>query len=199
MSIKKYTTDGKVQHYTVTEDDINTKLGNIIGDKFPKDIFDSTPLDKLYKYKIKGDKWGFQKTAIRKKYSFPILVDDVYKSTIRFYPEIAIFGEIGKIYRTRYINKPLKIVEYHDTGLSKSKTTHAYAKKISAIYRLNYCLSYFRYAPIQFFISALLYGRWSFHSNSFNLSEINTILGKFLVLVTLPFAYSLYYFERNSS
>jgi MoaA/NifB/PqqE/SkfB family radical SAM enzyme len=34
MPITEYTTDGKVQHYSVTEDDINTKLGKIIGDKF---------------------------------------------------------------------------------------------------------------------------------------------------------------------
>jgi radical SAM protein with 4Fe4S-binding SPASM domain len=34
MTIKKYTTDGKVQHYTVTEDDINVRLGKIIGDRF---------------------------------------------------------------------------------------------------------------------------------------------------------------------
>jgi hypothetical protein len=31
--IKEYSTDGKVRHFS-TEDDINTKLGNIIGQKF---------------------------------------------------------------------------------------------------------------------------------------------------------------------
>jgi radical SAM protein with 4Fe4S-binding SPASM domain len=34
MSNGKYTTDGKVMHYSVTEDDINQKIGRILGNKF---------------------------------------------------------------------------------------------------------------------------------------------------------------------
>lgn len=172
---------------------INKNDGRIIGDTFPSDIFDSTPLDLYYIYKIKGDKWGFQLTEIRKQYTFPIIPDEKFKESMKFYPEIAIFGEIGKKYKTRYINIPLKVVEYHKSGLSKSKIQHAYPKKISALYKLNYCSDYFRYNPYEFFSTILLYSRWSFHLSTFNISEIKKSYFKILVILLLPLSLLVFF------
>ena len=47
--------------------------GEIIGDKFPADIFDSTPADCFYRYGIKGEKWGFHRTDVIRKFPFPAL------------------------------------------------------------------------------------------------------------------------------
>lgn len=173
--------------------------GTIIGDKFPQNIFDSTPLDLLFKYKVKGDKWGFQKTDIRKQYSF-----DFYRNTenindIKFYPEITIFGEIGRKYKTRYINESLKIVEYRKDGISKSKLTNALPKKISALYKLNSCFDYFRQAPREFIIISILYTRWSLHSHTFNLAEISSIRAMIMVILLTPFGFLLYLIETITS
>lgn len=175
---------------------IDKGTGNVIGDSFPEDVFDSTPLDLFYKYKISGDKWGFQLTEIRRKYTYPIKPDDRFKEVMKFYPEIAIFGEIGKIYKTRYINKILKVVEYQQSGLSKSKVRHAYPKKISALYRLNYCSEYFKYDPLEFIVTVLLYNRWSLHSSTLSIGEIKNYFFRILAIIFFPMSFIIYLTDK---
>lgn len=45
--------------------------GTLVGDKFPLDITDSDSLEIRYKYKVKGEKWGFHRTDILKQFPFP--------------------------------------------------------------------------------------------------------------------------------
>ena len=46
--------------------------GRIVGDRFPRRITDSDSLDAHYRLKIKGEKWGFQRTAVMRAYPFPV-------------------------------------------------------------------------------------------------------------------------------
>ena len=110
-------------------------------------------------------------------------------------PEITVFGEIGRTYKTRYINKPLKIVEYRTDGISKSKIDHALPKKISALYKLKSCFDFFKYNPKEFSIVAILYIRWSLHSKTFRLTELDNRIAKLLVLLFFPVGFIVYIYD----
>ena len=40
------------------------EAGRIVGDRFPRRITDSDPLEVQYRLKVRGEKWGFQRTAV---------------------------------------------------------------------------------------------------------------------------------------
>ena len=80
----------------------------IIGNSFPEDVFDSTPAETYYCYGIRGDKAGFHKTVILKKFPFPEL--EQYK----FFAESIIWNRIGREFLTRYINIPVRV--FSDAG-----------------------------------------------------------------------------------
>ena len=90
------------------------QYGNIIGDKYPSDIFDSNSFETTFIYKIKGEKWGFQRTEVLKKYPFKEFEGE------KFIAESSVWFEISKYYKTRYINKPLRIYEINDDSLSSN-------------------------------------------------------------------------------
>ena len=86
--------------------------GNVVGDKYPKDIFDSNSFETNFVYKIKGEKWGFQKTDVLKKFPFKEFEGE------KFIEESSVWFAISKDYKTRYINKPLRIYEINSDSLS---------------------------------------------------------------------------------
>lgn len=86
--------------------------GNVIGNRFPVDIFDSDTIACLDRYGIYGDKWGFQRTDVLRKFPFPEIAGEKYIA------ESLIWNRIARCYRTRYVNEVLKTVEYRKDGLS---------------------------------------------------------------------------------
>jgi glycosyltransferase involved in cell wall biosynthesis len=109
--------------------------GKIVGDKFPKDVFDLNTIEIQTKHNIKGDKSHAIITSVRKKYPFP---EDVGN-----YCPLSIFwNRIATLYKIRFINKPLQIVEYQTGGLS-----HVGAFKIKK-YPKGYILRYKEYLEI---------------------------------------------------
>src|SRR5439155_17624599 len=45
--------------------------GAVVGDRFPADIMDSNPLELRFKYRVRGEKWGFQRTDVLRKFPYP--------------------------------------------------------------------------------------------------------------------------------
>jgi len=86
--------------------------GNVIGQKFPKDIFDSNLIDIYFKYGVSGDKWILMKTDIMKKYPFKEFQNE------KFIAESSVWHKIAKDYKTRFINEILLLPEYQPNGLS---------------------------------------------------------------------------------
>jgi len=93
------------------------KEGNIVGDKFPKDIFDSNTIEIHDRFKIKGEKWGFHRTEILKKYPFPVFIGE------KRVPSSLIWNRISLKYKTRYVNEALKRYASQEDSISKSITT----------------------------------------------------------------------------
>lgn len=76
--------------------------GNIVGDRYPDDILDSTSTETMLRYRIGGEKWGFQRVDVLKEFPYP---EDV----VGFAPESIVWTRISRKYLTRYVNVPLKI------------------------------------------------------------------------------------------
>ena len=76
--------------------------GQIIGDLFPQDIFESDSLECQYRYRIAGEKWGCLRTDILRQFPFPTEITG-------FVPEGIVWSAIAKHYKTRFINHALRI------------------------------------------------------------------------------------------
>lgn len=124
--------------------------GALVGDRYPRDVFDSTPLEVHYKYRIKGEKFGFQRTEVLRRFPFP---EDIPG----FVPESLVWSAIArKGYLTRFVNEPLRV--YHDTAdsLSRANTAQSEALGLRLLARdaLNHNLRWFRHAPLDFLLAA---------------------------------------------
>jgi len=85
--------------------------GEMIGTRFPRDVFDSDAIDLRYRYRVEGDKGGCVRTDILRQYSYP---EDLGK----FVSESLVWNRISKSYQTRFVNEVLTIKEYQSGGLT---------------------------------------------------------------------------------
>ena len=85
--------------------------GNIIGTEFPQHILDCDALDLRYKYRVLGDKKGFQRADVLRDFPFP-------EDLGRFVPEGIVWNRIALKYRTRHVNEVWCTMNYQSNGLS---------------------------------------------------------------------------------
>ena len=168
--------------------------GDIVGEKFPKDVFDSNPSELSYRYNVKGDKCGFHRTDVLKEFPFPEL------QGIKFYAEGIIWSQIGKTYYTRYINKPVCRFGY-DGGnqLSFSDISSRSASRIFYAHYLNIDIGYLTIAPFKLAKIGIQGTRFSFHHGDklkVQLSWLKTLWGKAIWLFALPFGYVAFIFDK---
>ncbi len=95
-------TEGRSRFSAVTVLSEN-QHGQLNGDRFPKDILDSDPRELVYRYRLRGDKWGFHVTEVLRRFPFPLI------EGLSYVPESIVWCAIGKRYRTRYVNERLLI------------------------------------------------------------------------------------------
>ena len=86
--------------------------GQVIGTKFPQDVLDASPLDLMAGNIYEGDKWGFHRTALLRDCPYPEIAGE------RFIPEGLVWNRLANKYLLRFVNEPLRVVEYHPDGLS---------------------------------------------------------------------------------
>ena len=70
------------------------------GTPFPHSPLDSTALE-IRRYKVAGDKWGFLRTTVVRRYPFPIIEGE------RFVPDSLVWNRMAARYRTRFVNEVL--------------------------------------------------------------------------------------------
>ena len=137
--------------------------GQVIGDLFPKDVIDSTTLEIRYRYEVKGEKWGFTRTDLLREYSFP----DV--EGVRWFPPSIVWLQIGKKYKTRYINHKLRIYYTDPPQTSSDRAEYFPVKKvaygISFMHRmvLNQNIDTVWFSPKNYLRFAVHYCRFSYH------------------------------------
>jgi glycosyltransferase involved in cell wall biosynthesis len=88
--------------------------GTIIGEPFPASPTDSTPYELWSRGWLKGEKWGFHRVDVLRKYSFPTFDREKYV------PEGLVWNRIGQDYRMRFVNETLEVKEFQTDGITRN-------------------------------------------------------------------------------
>lgn len=172
--------------------------GNIVGDKYPRDVLDSDDAELYYRHKVRrGDHCGFYRTDVVRRIRFPEL------KNLAFVVESNVLFTIAKEFKMRYVNEPLYIY-YPDENpgsnrLSEQlKTYRPDLMRVCALghqFNLNECLGWFSSAPFLFLQSGAYYSRFSFHAGT-GLREqsrgLTKPLGKLLWGIFIPLGFIIY-------
>lgn len=167
--------------------------GKIIGDKFPRDVFDSNSMEINYKFGVKGEKWGFHRTDVLRDFSFPCI------DGVKFVPEGVVWSAIAREYKTRFVNEKLRIY-YQDDGNERLTCPdlpgrHAVSRAFWHRSVLNNDIEWFRYAPARFLLDSVHYARFSFHERVNVREQIKNLKGplaRMLYGLGLPFGWLVY-------
>lgn len=171
--------------------------GKIVGDRFPEDILDTTSLEMSYRHRVGGEKWGFYRTDIMKKFPSPAI------DGLPFFSEGIIWHAIGRHYMTRYINEPLRIYK-QDAGdqLTRRSPKDTAPAGIFYVMSLNNDHDYLFVAPMFFARIAMHAVRFSLHhsdSLATQLSRLNRRKLKFLLVLSYLPGFLLYLSDRISN
>jgi glycosyltransferase involved in cell wall biosynthesis len=171
------------------------QCGTLVGNEFPHSVIDSNFLEMRYRFKVKGEKWGFHRTDILKLYPFPEIIKR------KTFPEGVIWQKIDRKYKTRFINERLRIYFVNDTSTPARQLPgkNSIGGQLEHLTTLNEQIDYFRYAPWEFCRSAINYTRFSFHIGEDifeQFIELSNILSKILWLMTMPAGLLLYWRDK---
>lgn len=104
--------------------------GTIVGDRFPKHGMESNAIDLRFNHGISGDKMGFTKTEILRRFQFP---GDLGRNLI---PESLVWNRISQQYQMRCTNDVVGVKEYQLDGLTDLSVLNSY-RNPSAYYLLH--------------------------------------------------------------
>ena len=171
-----------------------TEDGRIVGDRFPADVFDSDPRETYYRHRIRGEKWGFSRTDVLRRFPFAETV------TGSWVPEASVWFRIASEYRTRYVNEALRIYYTDVPSLMRRRPLSADAagKRQYYLERLREDLAFFRVAPDLLGAAAANYVRFSLHAGRRARADRKGLAGtaRALVAAASPLGYALYVRDR---
>ena len=169
--------------------------GQIIGDPFPLDVFDGNLAELSYRHKVRGEKWGFQRTDILREQLFDA---EANRGCV---PEGLVWHRIGERYRMRFVNEVLRIYHRDGPSLSRGRSADqdAYGRRMYYEHVLNRDLRYFPSAPVLLEKAARQYIQCSLHLGLSLREQFRSIRVPARVLcgVVLPFAAALWVHDRR--
>ncbi len=163
--------------------------GGLVGDKFPRDVLDSDSIELVFKYNVKGEKWGFHKTDVLKQFPFPTL------RNVKFISEGVVWFAISRRFKTRFVNEILRIYHIDDNAgdhLTSLSPTTMFGRSFFHKYVLNELIQWCFSSPLNILRSAINFSRYSFglgKSPSLQLKEIRPLAARFLLAISLPFGF----------
>ena len=181
--------------------------GKLVGDLFPFNPTDSDSMEIRYRYKVKGEKWGFNRKDILMRFPFP-----EYEH-MKFILEGFVWDYIARVFKTRFINELLRIYYTQDPKGSdqlsralsniKDAASEKYAIGASIYYEflLNNNIRWVQYDVLGFFMYAVNYIRFSLHSRKMLRELIKRIYdprGRMLFVAAVPLGMLLYLCESKN-
>lgn len=158
--------------------------GTIIGDRFPEDICDSNSIEMTYRYRVRGEKWGFHRTDVLKRFLFP------YFEGEKFMAESVVWNQIARHFKTRFINVPLRIYR----TISDSLSNDTIALRTKSILGTFYYYDHVMALPIPLYdklLASINYTRFMFHANAIGIGFEKSRYA-LLIACVLPFGYLVY-------
>jgi hypothetical protein len=169
-----------------------------VGNKFPRDVMDSDTIEVTFKYKVTGDKWGFQRTEVLKQFPFAVTQDG------KFVSESVTWFAISRRYKTRFVNETLLIVYFDEASgehLSYLNRTTISGRLIFHRYVLNELMSWFLTSPASILRSAINFSRYSFglgNGPSYQIRELHSLGARLLVALSLPLGFMISLRDKRS-
>jgi len=164
--------------------------GDIVGSRFPHDVWDSDDFEAKNVYGIEGDKKGFKRTDVMRQFPFP---EDVG----RFVPESTVWNRVGNSYSTRFVNRVFALVEYQAGGLSDKSRINAIRNSKARLLALSELLNCGRRLPLRvFFRSTVNLLRSALHAQIPLREVYNSVPSKISMLPCLPVAVMLVLRDR---
>jgi len=173
--------------------------GQLIGTEFPKAVLDSNSSEIRFRYKVRGEKSGFQRTDVMRDFPMPVV-----EGYIGFIPEGIVWRAIGRHYKTRYVNERLRTYWQDQRKISSmsgsSLATGAMGGVLEAQSLLNDDLRWFPYDPLAFLRTGVQYSRCSLYlgrSLGAQFSGLQSWGARLLWAVTLPVGWLRQLFDRH--
>lgn len=200
--LKQYWDDipkGQRCHFSSVTVLCKDERGTVVGDQFPSHITNSDSLECYYKLKVRGEKWGFQRTDIMREFPFP-----VPRRPLSHVPEGIVWSRISRKYKTRFVNEALRIYySGHDSLTSVASVRRgAYSYRMWNRFVLENHLDYLKYDPVEFIRHAANYSRFSFYLGESATREIWTLenlLARALCLMALPIGAMKFLSDRRAN
>lgn len=104
--------------------------GVIVGNRFPQDEMESNAIDLRFNLEISGDKMGFTKIEILRRFLFP---EDLGRNLV---PESLVWNRIAQEYQMLCLNTPVGVKEYQEGGLTDLSMLNAF-RNPEAYYRIR--------------------------------------------------------------
>src|ERR671932_1255141 len=169
--------------------------GKLIGSYYPSNPTDTNFCEMRYRLKVKGERWGFQRTDILRQFPFPeVIGQNLYVA------EMIVWSRVAKKYKIRCVNECLRIY-YVDSGadqLTKSnwvrKNPFGFILMSKSI--LDTDIDYFQFSPSFFVRNAINYSRYCFYLKigiAKQFTNLNSFLGRLLWFMTFPLGYMLWF------
>ena len=162
--------------------------GELVGTPFPQSPLDCSAAALEYRFRVKGEKWGFLRADILRQFPFP---DDVPGN---FIPESYIWVQVSRHYQTRHINEVLRVYWTDAPSLVHGRPnpkTNAAGHRLMFQMVLNHESRWFATAPARLLRAAAQFSRFSFHSGLGLASQWQALHGlgpRLLWLAGLPIA-----------
>jgi len=171
--------------------------GKLVGDKFPQDVLDSDSIEMAFRYRVNGEKWGFQRTDVLKQFPFPAVPE------AKFISESVVWFALSRKFKTRFVNEILRI--YHiDDGATDHLTiltpTAMRGRAVLHKYVLEELTDWVFRAPRRLFRSAINFSRYSFGLGKGPLSqfkELHSATARLLLAVSLPLGFVMALRDRR--
>ena len=132
--------------------------GSIAGDRYPRDVMDSSPIDMYFNHSVRGEKFGFTRTDLLARFPFPEHIEG-------FVPESLVWWAIARAgYRSRFINREVRFYEDSADSISRSSVRDS----APGLYLLSHDmlandLRYFWRRPKDFLLAAARHVRFGLH------------------------------------
>ena len=170
----------------------------VIGGLFPSSPFDSDDLSIRFKWRVKGEKWGFHRRDVLKAYPYPEFI-------LGFVLEGLVWNAIAKKYRMRYVNKIVRIYYIENDSIVHSGKNIKKMRNISegaSFTYANFIDNYWRWilhSPIAICKISANQTRFSWHlwrSGARVVYRPNTVMGNVMRFLTWPVGFGAFIFDE---
>lgn len=170
--------------------------GRLVGTRYPRDPLDCSAAELEYRHKVRGEKWGFLRLDVLRRFPFPENLSGHY------IPESVVWCQVSKNHLTRHVNEIVRIYWMDAPSLVTGRPDprrNAAGHRLWCQTVLDMESGWFLTAPLRLLRAAALYARFSFHAGAGigrQFGELKTLGGKLLWLTALPLGTALWSRDR---